>query len=144
MGKKRIIKKGEQEGIVGVETKIVGRATKKKMESGVLSIKATYNNTRISLADRDGGTVLWTTSGSLGFKGAKKGTPFAAGKIGDLLADKAQNLGLKEVDVVISGVGAGRESALRAFAARGIIINSIKDVTPIPFNGPKPKKSRRV
>lgn len=117
---------------------------KRKLVNGVVNIQATYNNTMVTLADGSGNAVMWSTSGALGFKGAKKGTPFAAGKVAELLADKAQALGLKEIDVVVKGVGAGREAALRALASKGFVINSIKDATPVPFNGPKPKKPRRV
>ena len=119
-------------------------ASKKKLSVGVVNIQATYNNTLITLADGQGNAVLASSSGSLGFKGAKKGTPFAAGKVAELLAERAQALGLKEVEVVVRGVGAGREAAIRALATRGLVINSIKDATPVPFNGPKPKKPRRV
>jgi small subunit ribosomal protein S11 len=91
------------------------------------------------------GNVLATaSSGSVGFKGAKKGTPFAAAKIGEVLGGKAAAMGMKEVEVIIKGVGSGRESAVRGFISKGININSIKDVTPVPHNGPKPKKPRRV
>ena len=96
------------------------------------------------VTDTEGKAYLWSSSGSLGFSGSKKGTPFAAGKVGDLLAERAQAIGVKDVDVVIKGVGAGRESSIRAFSAKGINILSIKDKTPVPFNGPKPPKPRRV
>ena len=96
------------------------------------------------LADEKGNTIAWSTSGSIGFKGAKKGTPFASAKIGETLGAKAALLGMKEVNVVVKGVGSGRESAIRGFIAKGIVINSIKDVTPVPHNGPRPKKPRRV
>ena len=88
--------------------------------------------------------MFWSSSGSLGFKGAKKGTPFAASKVGDIIGDKALTLGVKDADVVVKGVGSGREPAIRAFMAHGIEITSIKDATPVPHNGPKPKKPRRV
>jgi len=84
------------------------------------------------------------SSGALGFKGAKKGTPFAAAKAGELIGEMAKNIGIKEVDVIVKGVGAGRESSIRAFVSYGIHIGSIKDKTPIPHNGPRPKKPRRV
>jgi small subunit ribosomal protein S11 len=87
---------------------------------------------------------MWSSSGSLGFKGAKKGTPFAAAKIGETLGQKAFDIGLKEISVVVKGVGSGRESAIRGFITKGFIINGIKDTTPVPHNGPKPKKPRRV
>ena len=87
---------------------------------------------------------MWSSAGALGFKGAKKGTPFAAAKVGELLGEKASMIGVKNADVVIKGVGGGRESALRGFTAKGIQIASIKDMTPIPHNGPRQKKARRV
>ena len=88
--------------------------------------------------------MAWSSSGSLGFAGAKKGTPFAAAKVGELVGDKAAIIGVKEVDVIIRGVGAGRESSLRAFAGKGIEISKIADDTPVPHNGPRPPKPRRV
>jgi|SRR5680860_1650717 len=142
MGKKRIIKAGKQ------ETKSVSKSTsrgpKRKIEHGVLHINSTYNNTTMLLADDKGGAVLWSSSGSLGFKGAKKGTPFAAGKVAEQLADKAIAAGLKEIDIVVRGVGSGRESSIRSFISKGVAISSIKDKTPVPFNGPKPRKPRRI
>ena len=141
MGKKRIIKKAGQDSN---KTASGARVPKKKIDHGILNIEATYNNTKVSLADTKGNIFVWSSSGSLGFSGSKKGTPFAAGKVGDLIADKGLSMGLKDVDVVIKGVGAGRESAMRAFAAKGINILSIKDRTPVPFNGPKSPKPRRV
>lgn len=142
MGKKRIIKKSGSDSSGASSSS--SRAPKKKMERGVLCIEATYNNTKVALTDTEGRVAIWSSSGSLGFSGSKKGTPFAASKVGELLADKALTMGVKEVDVVIKGVGAGRESSMRAFAAKGINISSIKDATPVPFNGPKPPKPRRV
>ena len=143
MGKKRITTEAGHE-LKPVENAGAAVASKKKLSVGVVNIQATYNNTLITLADGQGNAVLASSSGSLGFKGAKKGTPFAAGKVAELLAERAQALGLKEVEVVVRGVGAGREAAIRALATRGLVINSIKDATPVPFNGPKPKKPRRV
>jgi small subunit ribosomal protein S11 len=96
------------------------------------------------LTDKSGNALMWGSSGGSGFRGAKKGTPFAAAKVGETLALKAANIGMKEVDVVVKGVGSGRESAIRGFVSKGILITSIKDETPIPFNGPQPKKPRRV
>lgn len=144
MGKKRIITESGVDGSVAEQKAAQPVSSKKKLSEGVVNIQATYNNTKIVLADRAGNAVMWSTSGALGFKGAKKGTPFAAGKVAELLADKAQTLGLKEVDIVVKGVGAGRESAIRALSTKGLVINSIKDATPVPFNGPKPRKPRRV
>jgi small subunit ribosomal protein S11 len=107
-------------------------------------VEATYNNTKMGLADPMGNIIVWSSSGSLGFAGAKKGTPFAAAKVGELLGDKASEMGVKEVAVVVKGVGAGRESSIRAFSTKGIQISSIKDMTPVPHNGPRPPKPRRV
>lgn len=142
MGKKRIVQKEE----VGAEAggKSSSRSSKKRVAAGTLYVQSTYNNTMLLLADKSGNALAASSSGALGFKGAKKGTPFAAAKVGELLAEKAQNIGIKEVDVVIKGVGAGRESSLRAFSSKGIAISGIKDRTPVPHNGPKPKKPRRV
>lgn len=144
MGKKRIVKKAGSSADSGKMSRSMARSPKKKLVHGVLTVQATYNNTLLNLADGEGKTIIWSSSGSLGFTGAKKGTPFAAGKVGEFLAEKGQGLGLQEIDVVVRGVGSGRESAIRAFAAKGIVINSIKDTTPVPFNGPKAKKPRRV
>jgi small subunit ribosomal protein S11 len=140
MGKKRIVKTGASES----KAKSSSKGSKRKISEGTLFVEATFNNTKVSLADKKGNVIFWSSSGALGFKGAKKGTPFAAAKVGDLLAEKAETIGLKEVDVIVKGVGTGRESAIRSFMSRGVEILSIKDKTPIPFNGPKPKKPRRV
>jgi len=142
MGKKRIIKAGGQES--GNQSKSASRGTKKKIEHGTLHINSTYNNTTMLLSDEKGNAVMWSSSGSLGFKGAKKGTPFAAGKVAEMLADKAIAAGLKEIDIIVKGVGAGRESSIRSFISKGVGIASIKDKTPVPFNGPKAPKPRRV
>lgn len=142
MGKKRIVKKGGEEGAGGRGGS--ARVGKRKLEVGVLRVEATYNNTKVCLTDERGGVVAWSSSGSLGFSGAKKGTPFAAAKVGELLGDRAAGMGMKEVSVVVSGVGSGRESSIRAFATKGIHITNIKDVTPVPHNGPRPPKPRRV
>jgi small subunit ribosomal protein S11 len=141
MGKKRIVKTGSgaNEGVAKKAS-----SSKKRLESGILFVESTYNNTKLSLADTKGNIFAWSSSGSLGFKGAKKGTPFAAAKIGEVLAEKAQAFGVKEVAVVVKGVGSGRESSIRSFITKGFTITSIKDVTPVPHNGPKPPKPRRV
>lgn len=142
MGKKRIV---AQAGTTVEAPKVaVSSSSKKKFTHGTLYIQSTYNNTMLSLSDSAGHILAWSSSGALGFRGAKKGTTFAAGKVGELMADKATSMGIKEVEVVIKGVGSGRESSMRAFAGKGISITTIKDATPVPFNGPKPKKPRRV
>ena len=127
-----------------LKDRAIARAPKKKLVSGILHVQSTFNNTKALLTDLEGNAIMSSSSGALGFKGAKKGTPFAAAKIGEVLAEKAQIIGLKEVHVVVRGVGSGRESAIRAFSSKGIEIVSIKDRTPVPFNGPRPKKPRRV
>lgn len=124
--------------------KALSRAAKKKVDSGILFVQSTYNNTIVLLADKNGNALVSSSSGSLGFSGAKKGTPFAAAKVGELIGDKAATIGVKEVDVIVKGVGSGRESAIRSFTSKGIGIASIKDVTPVPHNGPKSPKPRRV
>ncbi len=120
------------------------KAPKKKISSATIHIQATFNNTKVVLTDKSGNTIAWSSSGSLGFKGAKKGTPFAASKVGEVLAEKAGAAGIKDFDVVIRGVGSGREAVVRSFMARGFELSGIKDETPVPHNGPKPKKPRRV
>ncbi|MBI2482269.1 MAG: 30S ribosomal protein S11 [Candidatus Vogelbacteria bacterium] len=144
MGKKRVIKKGQTESDTLNKGSLSSKVSKRRLEVGTIHIQATYNNLLISLIDEKGGMVLSSSSGAMGFKGSKKGTPFAAGKVAENLVDKAQNLGLKEVQVVIKGVGAGRESAVRALISKGLSVRSITDVTPVPFNGPKPPRPRRV
>jgi len=144
MGKKRIIRKSGGTVDQGLKSRSLARVAKKNIAAGTLHIHATYNNTKVLLSDKEGNTITWSSSGGLGFSGAKKGTPFAAAKVGELVGDKANIVGVKEVDVVIRGVGAGRESALRGFAGKGIEITRIADETPIPHNGPRPPKPRRV
>lgn len=141
MGKKRIIKKGEKDSKLKTSNR---RLPRKRLDKGILYVQSTYNNTKVLLTDQKGNAIVSSSSGALGFRGAKKGTPFAAAKIGEVLAEKAEQLGLKEIDVVVKGVGSGRESSIRSFVAKGVQINSIKDITPVPFNGPTRRKPRRV
>lgn len=143
MGKKKIVETNTEEKAEGAKPEVVV-SSKKRLETGILHVQSTYNNTKVVLSDKKGNVVAFSSSGAIGFKGAKKGTPFAAAKVGEILAAKAQTLGLKEVDVVINGVGSGRESAVRGFISKGVNISTIRDKTPVPFNGPKPKKPRRV
>ncbi|MDP3763399.1 MAG: 30S ribosomal protein S11 [bacterium] len=149
MGKKRIVKEAPTREAVGVPTQPeagVGKeqTSRKHVDSGVLYVESTYNNTKLTLTDSKNNTLAWSSSGSLGFKGAKKGTPFAAAKVGEALALKAQTLGIKEVKVVVKGVGSGRESAIRGFISKGINLVTIQDKTAVPHNGPKPPKPRRT
>lgn len=143
MGKKRIIKKGGGSDVAGT-SRALNRIPKRKVPTGTLNILATFNNTVVTLCDDKGNTVMAASSGALGFKGSRKSTPFAAAKVGEIIGEKAQQMNMKDAHVVIRGVGAGRESALRAFAGKGIIINTIVDKTPVPFNGVRAPKPRRV
>lgn len=150
MGKKRIIKTEElaetkDSPLEAQETEEVKvKSSRKHLDSGILYVESTYNNTKVTLTDNKGNTLAWSSSGSLGFKGAKKGTPFAAAKVGEALALKAQAMGIKEVKVIVKGVGSGRESVIRGFISKGINLTSIQDKTPVPHNGPKPPKPRRT
>ena len=146
MGKTKIITEENKEtaGTPAAPAETSVKIPKKKVTSGVLHIEATFNNTKVLFSDKVGNTLFWSTSGSLGFKGAKKGTPFAAAKVGETLAAKAQTMGVKEVRVVVKGVGSGRESAIRGFISKGINLTTIQDMTPVPHNGPKPPKPRRT
>ncbi|MDR3546959.1 MAG: 30S ribosomal protein S11 [Candidatus Pacebacteria bacterium] len=144
MGKKRIIKKSGRGLDQGRKERALSKASKKRIERGILHVEATFNNTKAVLTDEKGNAVMASSSGALGFSGARKSTPYAAAKVGELLGEKAALIGLKEATVIIRGVGAGRESALRAFAGKGIQIRSIKDATPVPHNGPRAPKARRV
>jgi len=144
MGKKRIIKKQGASVNQGLRSRALSRATRRKADRGTLHIQATYNNTIVTLSDKQGNTLMASSSGSLGFKGAKKSTPFASAKVGELIGEKAQQMGMTEADVIIRGVGPGRESAMRAFVGKGVALSGIKDETPVPFNGPRAKKPRRI
>ncbi len=144
MGKKRIVKKNSSGVDSALKARSLARVVKKKIVEGVLYVESTYNNTKLTLTDKQGNVLAWSSSGALGFKGAKKGTPFAASKIGELLGEKAQQAGIKEVSVIVKGVGSGRESAIRGFTTFGVEVTSIVDKTPVPHNGPKPRKPRHV
>jgi len=148
MGKKRIVKQSEDEllkqkggGEIKKEVKV---AAASKTNEGRLYIASSYNNTVITLTDRKGDVLGWATAGSIGFKGAKKSTPFAASKVSEVIAAAAKKIGIERVEVLVKGIGAGRESAIRSLASRGLEITSIKDITPVPHNGCRPPKARRV
>ncbi|MGM0628992.1 MAG: 30S ribosomal protein S11 [Patescibacteria group bacterium] len=142
MGKKRIVKKSGDEG-EGKKSSGKKRI-KKRLDTGILYVHSTYNNTKVAFADPKGNIVTWSSTGSLGFKGAKKGTPFAAAKVGELIGEQVYEMGARDVKVTVKGVGAGRESSIRGFMSKGISITDIEDVTPMPHNGPRPPKPRRV
>ena len=116
----------------------------KGITSGIAHIKATFNNTVITITDTQGNVITWSTPGVVGFNGSKKSTPFAAQVASSDAARRAKDLGLKTVDVYVKGPGSGRESAIRALQANGLMVTSIRDVTPLPHNGCRPKKKRRV
>ena len=117
---------------------------RKNVPYGPVHIQASFNNTIVTITDNNGNTISWKSSGSLGFRGSRKGTPFAAQQAAINAANQARDHGLRSVDVRVSGPGSGRESAVRALAAAGIEVRSIRDVTPIPHNGCRPPKRRRV
>jgi len=147
MGKKRVITKSGED-ISKIEEKassIKAKASSKKhLETGRIYIRASYNNTSVSLTDLKGGLIVWTSAGSLGFKGPKKATPFAASKVVSVLMEKTKKIGLKTVEIYVKGIGGGRETAIRSLANHGLDILLIKDITPMPHNGPRPPKVRRV
>jgi len=149
MGKKRVIEKGAEGEKKGAEDVDVAPKKKKKggrgtVESGRIYIKSSYNNTMITVTDEKGGTIAWATAGALGFSGPKKATPFAASKVTAAIVEKLAKTGPHTVDIYVSGVGPGRDSAVRSIANSGFDILSISDITPIPHNGPRAKKARRV
>ncbi|AFG36677.1 30S ribosomal protein S11 [Spirochaeta africana] len=117
---------------------------KKSVYEGKVFIQATFNNTIVTVTDAMGNALSWASAGSLGFKGAKKSTPYAAQTTAETAAQKAMDYGLQEVQVYVKGPGVGRESAIRSLGALGLRVRSIKDITPIPHNGCRPRKSRRV
>src|ERR1700757_1879095 len=138
----------EKAGAAGAEKKGKTKKFKKKerkhVPHGLVHVQASFNNTIVTISDPNGNTVSWKSSGSLGFRGSRKGTPFAAQQAAMNAANQARDHGLRSVDVRVSGPGSGRESAVRALAAAGIDVRSIRDVTPIPHNGCRPPKRRRV
>ena len=149
MGKKRIIKKGEegasdrkQAGDAATSTPRVSVA--KRVPEGRVYVYSSYNNTLMSLCDAKGNVLAQVSAGAIGFKGTKKSTPFAAAKVADAVSQIARNKGMEKVDILIKGVGSGRDSALRALGSKGFEITSIQDLTPVPHNGPRLRKVRRV
>lgn len=114
------------------------------VQNGVAHIQASFNNTIVTITDMSGNTVVWASAGNQGFKGSRKSTPFAAQRAGETAARKAMESGMRQIDVYVNGPGAGRESAIRSLQAAGLRVNLIRDVTPIPHNGCRPPKRRRV
>lgn len=126
------------------EKKKKAKKIKRQVLKGKASIKCTYNNTMVTVSDSNGQVLAWATSGLLGFKGAKKATPYAATQVVANVSEKVKKFGLKELEVYVKGVGSGREASIRALANNGFELTLIKDITPIPHNGCRPKKPRRV
>jgi small subunit ribosomal protein S11 len=124
--------------------KVFKKKEKRIVPAGIVHVQATFNNTLVSITDADGKLVCWSSAGSLGFKGSRKGTPYAAQQAALRVANAARDHGMRSVEVRVKGPGAGRESAIRALATAGLEVRSIKDVTPIPHNGCRPPKRRRV
>jgi len=120
------------------------KKVKRMVDQGVAHVQSTFNNTIVTITDMTGNTIAWASAGTVGFKGSRKSTPFAAGQAAAEAARRAQDQGVRSVGVLVKGPGAGRESALRAIQASGLRVTSIKDVTPIPHNGCRPPKRRRV
>ena len=120
------------------------RRDRKNIEKGMAHIHSSFNNTIVTITDTNGNTISWGSAGGLGFKGSRKSTPFAAGEVAETAAKAAMEHGLKTVEVYVKGPGAGREAAIRALQSAGLELSSIKDVTPIPHNGCRPPKRRRV
>lgn len=120
------------------------RRERKNIASGIVHIQSTFNNTIITITDRDGNAISWATAGGMGFRGSKKSTPFAAQQAAEKAAKAAMEHGLKEVEVMVKGPGSGREAAIRSLQTAGLEVNAIKDVTPVPHNGCRPPKRRRV
>lgn len=128
-------------------TKVVGKKSRKEKRNvvhGIAHVHASFNNTLVTITDLEGNVVTWASAGSLGFKGSRKGTPFAAQQAASSAAVSARDHGLRSIDIRVKGPGSGRESAIRALQAAGVEIKSIRDVTPIPHNGCRPPKRRRV
>lgn len=150
MGKKKIVKKTaeevlkEQESFSARQAKAQTRESLKKLTKGKVYIHSSYNNTVVTLTDDLGNVIAWSSAGAVGFKGPKKATPYAASKVVEGLMGKVRKTGLKKLEVFVRGIGSGRESAIRALAAAGMQLVSIKDVTPLPHNGPRPRKKRRA
>ena len=137
-------KKKKKESDKRPKRKAFKKRGKRTLHSGIAHIQASFNNTLVTLTDKEGNVICWSSAGSLGFKGSRKGTPFAAQQAARRVGDTVRSFGCKQLDVRVTGPGSGRESAIRALQTVGIEIRSIRDVTPIPHNGCRPPKRRRV
>jgi small subunit ribosomal protein S11 len=147
MGQKKVVEKKAEE-TKEIESKSVAKSALvkkyKNVENVRIYINSTYNNTIITVTDLNGNVLTWASAGSLGFSGPKKATPFAASKVASVIAEKIKPLEIKNMEIYVKGIGAGRDSAIRSLAEAGFNIVLLKDVTPIPHNGPRPPKVRRV
>lgn len=153
MGQKKVIEKTKEEvfkeeekleAAITKKTSEKGKPTGKKIDTGVIYIAVTYNNTILTATDKNGNVIAWVTAGAMGFSGPKKATPFAASKMVVVISEKLKKIGFSNIEIVIKGVGSARDASIKALANQGFNILSIKDVTPIPHNGPRPPKIRRV
>ena len=151
MGKKHIIETSQEEAVKEQEKidKAVGKEVKVKstvagIQEGKVFVSSSYNNTILTLTNSKGQVLAWKSAGSVGFKGTKKSTSFAASRVAETIANACKKIGIEKVEVLIKGIGAGRESAVRSLVTQGLNVVLIKDVTPIPHNGCRPKKVRRV
>ncbi len=152
MGKKRVARETAEEALKDkeeLESKVskmkeIKAGVSRELRRGVAHVQATYNNTMIAISDDKGNVIAWSSAGALGFKGAKKATPFAAARVAETVVEKVKKAGLEDVAVLVKGIGSGRDSAIRALANHGLNIVMIKDITPVPHNGVRPKKVRRV
>jgi len=150
MGKKHIIETNQEEAIkeeAKVEAAVAKDAKIKTtvgVKEGKVFVSSSYNNTLVTLTNQRGQVLAWKSAGSVGFKGAKKATSFAASKVAEAISNISKKMGIEKIEVYIKGIGSGRESAVRTLVAQGLNISSIKDVTPVPHNGCRPKKVRRV
>lgn len=149
MGKKKVIKQTEEELLKEGEKQETKKGASReisvgKITDGKVYISSSYNNTIITLTDANGNVLAWASAGSIGFKGTKKATPFAASKVADVIFQTIQKLGIQKLSILVKGIGGGRESAIRSFASKGLEVVSITDLTPVPHDGPRPPKVRRV
>jgi small subunit ribosomal protein S11 len=151
MGKKKVAKQTqedvlkEQEKLSTTQNKVQAKKAPPRVTiRGRAYIQSTYNNTIITLTDMAGRVITWASAGSVGFKGPKKATPYAASRVVEILTERVKKSGMQEIEIFVKGIGSGRESAIRALAAAGFEVKLIKDVTPLPHNGPRPRKARRV
>jgi len=149
MGKKRVIKQTEEEILkegqeIESKAKEQAKGFSKRIQEGRIYISSSYNNTLLTLTDDKGNVLSWVSAGQIGFKGSKKATPFAASKVAEAVVQAAEKIGIERIEVFVKGIGSGRDSAVRSLAAHGLEIISIKDMTPVPHNGCRQSKVRRV